>query len=94
VCSSDLANTRKGSRVVIGVVSSQYFKITGKVGRIVKKRDKDVVVQFGQIVTAIPYPDLKPASQSTAKERKENAKRSEADHKVVRELNKVIGRLG
>jgi hypothetical protein len=85
-----LANLRKGSRVVIGVQSSAYYKIAGKVGKVVKKRSKDVIVRFGEHQYRIPYPDLKPAAQVSSEQRKANQKGSEMAAKVVEELNKMF----
>jgi hypothetical protein len=86
-----LANLRKGSRVVIAVQSSEYYRIAGKVGKIVKKRGKDVIVRFGEHQYRIPYPDLKPADQVSQKERQAAKKGSETAAKVSRALGKVFG---
>jgi len=85
-----LANLRKGSRVVIGVQSSAYYKIAGKVGKVVKKGSKDVIVRFGDRQYRIPYPDLKPAAQVSFEDRKRNKEGSEMAAKVVGEINKVF----
>jgi hypothetical protein len=64
-----LANLRKGSRVAIAIVSSRYCDIADKIGRIEKKGSKEVLVRFGKTLWRIPYPDLKPANESTKEER-------------------------
>jgi hypothetical protein len=87
----NLANLRKGSRVVIATQSSEYYKIAGKVGKIVKKGSKDVIVRFGEHQYRIPYPDLKPADQVSAKERRQAKEGSESAAKVSRALGKVFG---
>jgi hypothetical protein len=82
-----LATLRKGSRVVIAVQSSRYSSIAGRVGKIVKKGSKDVIVQFGTRQYRIPYCDLKPAAQVSSEERKrasEGSKRSERLSKRLR----------
>jgi hypothetical protein len=81
-----LANLRRGSRVVIAVQSSAYYKIAGKVGKIVKKGSKDVVVRFGEHQYRIPYPDLKPAAQVSSEERKRAKEGSETSAKVAKQL--------
>lgn len=82
----ELANLRKGSRVVIAVQSSQYYKIAGKVGKIVKKGSKDVIVRFGDLQFRIPYPDLKPADQVSLKERQVAKEGSETAERVMKRL--------
>ena len=89
-----LTNLRKGSKVVIGVVSSQYYQIQNKVGKVVKKKSKEVVVQFGQQLWRIPYPDLKPAHEISAEKRKENQENAEMLAKVAGQFNKVTKELG
>lgn len=86
-----LANLRKGSRVVIAVQSSEYYKIAGKVGKVVKKGSKDVIVRFGEHQYRIPYPDLKPADQVSSEERKRAKKGSETSEKVAKQLRGMFG---
>jgi hypothetical protein len=81
-----LATLRKGSRVVIAVVSSQYYKIAGKVGKVVKKGSKDVIVRFGEHQYRIPYSDLKPAAQVSSEERKKAKEGSESLGKFAKEM--------
>jgi len=81
-----LANLRKGSRVVIAVESSAYYKIAGKVGKIVKKGSKDVIVRFGEHQYRIPYGDLKPADQVSSEERRRAKEGSETSEKVAKQL--------
>ena len=85
-----LIHLRKGSRVVIAVQSSAYYEIAGKVGKIIKKKSKDVIVQFGQRQYRIPYPDLKPAQESTKQQRKDSQKSSEMLHRVTGQVNRVL----
>ena len=85
-----LANLRKGSKVVIGVVSSQWAGITGKVGKIVKKRSKYAIVRFGERQFQIPYSELKPAHEISKSKRAEMARGSEASAEVVKKLNKFV----
>jgi hypothetical protein len=87
---TSLANLRKGSRVVIAVQSSAYYQIAGRVGKIVKKRSKDVIVQFGQHQYRIPYPDLKPAAQVSAKERADAKQGSESLGRMASQLGKML----
>ena len=89
-----LANLRKGSRVVISTVSSRYYEIQGKVGKVVKKKSKDVDVQFGQTVWRIPYHDLKPAHDISAEKREENQRSAKILAEVAGQFNKVTKKLG
>lgn len=86
-----LANLRKGSRVVIAVQSSAYYKIAGKVGKIVKKGSKDVIVRFGEHQYRIPYGDLKPAAQVSSEERRRAKEGSETSEKVAKSLRGMFG---
>ena len=88
-----LANLRRGSRVVISVVGSRYaeYGILGKIGKIVKKRDKNVIVRFGKSDYRIPYRDLKPANESSTEQRKDAVKEGELAKKLGREMNRVFG---
>jgi len=87
-----LVTLRKGSKVVITTQSSEYHRIAGRVGKIVKKKSKFVQVDFGRLgIYKIPYSDLKPAAQVSKKQRKEAKEGSEISAEVVRSFNKVFG---
>lgn len=86
-----LANLRKGSKVVIAVQSSAYYKIAGKIGKVVRKGSKDVIVRFGEHQYRIPYPDLKPADQVSSEERKRAKEGSEMSEKAAKQLRGIFG---
>jgi len=85
-----LANLRKGSRVVITAQSSAYAGIAGKVGKIVKKRSKDVIVRIGQHQYRVWYPDLQSAEEVTEEKRKDVAKHAEMLGRVANQFSKII----
>jgi hypothetical protein len=85
-----LATLRKGSRVVIAVQSSRYSNIAGRVGKIVKKGSKDVIVRFGTHQYRIPYCDLKPAAQVSSEDRKRTQEGSEMAARVSERLRGIF----
>lgn len=89
----ELINLRKGSRVALATVSSAYSKIQSQIGKVVRKRNRDVIVAFRSGTYRIPYRDLKLAREVSLAERKKNEKGAEMLAEVAGTFNKIAGEI-